>query len=269
MSSIALNSSATGLSALNTQLDVIANNLANASTPGFKRFRVNLEDLAYIEKNQPGVESQLVDATRPIGLFVGLGVEATGTQQHHTEGAPIPTGNNLDVMINGNGFFRVNIGELGGNGIGYTRAGQFTQDQDGRLVMANSMGYALEPEIVIPQDALTVNINNNGLVTYTLKDQPQPLEAGTIQISTFQNPSGLAPIGENLLLETYASGAENVGDPGTEGRGLFRSGHIEGSNVDPVIELVDLIRTQRSFEMNSQALKAADETLQTVVNMTR
>ena len=269
MSSVAMNTSATGMSALNTQLEVIANNLANANTPGFKRFRTNLEDIAYIEKKQPGVESQLADATRPTGLFVGLGVEVSATQQNHLSGSALPTGNNLDVMITGNGFLRVNIGDLGGDGVGYTRAGNLTIDQDGRLVMANSTGYALEPEIVIPIEAQNVNIDTTGRVTYSLSDQNEIVEAGVIETAIFQNPSGLKPVGENLLLETYASGSEDTGEPGTDGRGQLRSGHLEGSNVDPVIELVDLIRTQRSFEMNSQALKAADETLRTVVNMSR
>ena len=269
MSSIALNTSATGMSALNTQLEVIANNLANANTTGFKRFRVNLEDLGYIEKKQPGVESQVVDATRPTGLFVGLGVEVSATQQNHLQGSVIPTGNQLDLAINGNGYFQVNIGDLGGDGMGYTRAGNLTMDQNGRLVMANSTGYALEPEIVIPQEATSVNIDSTGLVTYQLSNQVDTIQAGNIEIALFQNPSGLAPIGENLHLETYASGSSSVGQPGLDGRGQLLSGHLEGSNVDPVIELVDLIRTQRSFEMNSQAFKAADETLQTVVNITR
>lgn len=269
MSSVAMNTSATGMSALNTQLEVIANNLANANTSGFKRFRTNLEDIAYIEKKQPGVESQIADATRPTGLFVGLGVEVSATQQNHLSGSALPTGNNLDLLIAGNGFLRVNIGDLGGNGIGYTRAGNLTIDQDGRLVMANSSGYALEPEIVIPMEAQNVNIDATGKVTYALADQVDLIEAGTIETAIFQNPSGLKPIGENLFLETYASGSEDVGEPGTNGRGQLRSGHLEGSNVDPVIELVDLIRTQRSFEMNSQALRAADETLRTVVNLSR
>ena len=269
MSSVAMNTSATGMSALNTQLEVIANNLANANTPGFKRFRTNLEDIAYVEKKQPGVESQIADATRPTGLFVGLGVEVSATQQNHLSGSALPTGNNLDLLIAGNGFLRVNIGDLGGNGIGYTRAGNLTIDQDGRLVMANSTGYALEPEIVIPMEAQNVNIDTTGKVTYALADQVDLIEAGMIETAIFQNPSGLKPIGENLFLETYASGSEDSGEPGTNGRGQLRSGHLEGSNVDPVIELVDLIRTQRSFEMNSQALKAADETLRTIVNMSR
>ena len=269
MSSVAMNTSATGMSALNTQLEVIANNLANANTPGFKRFRTNLEDIAYVEKKQPGVESQIADATRPTGLFVGLGVEVSATQQNHLSGSALPTGNNLDLLIAGNGFLRVNIGDLGGNGIGYTRAGNLTIDQDGRLVMANSTGYALEPEIVIPMEAQNVNIDTTGKVTYALADQVDLIDAGMIETAIFQNPSGLKPIGENLFLETYASGSEDSGEPGTSGRGQLRSGHLEGSNVDPVIELVDLIRTQRSFEMNSQALKAADETLRTIVNMSR
>ena len=136
-------------------------------------------------------------------------------------------------------------------------------------MMANSTGYALEPEIVIPIEAQNVNIDTTGRVTYSLSDQNEIVEAGVIETAIFQNPSGLKPVGENLLLETYASGSEDTGEPGTDGRGQLRSGHLEGSNVDPVIELVDLIRTQRSFEMNSQALKAADETLRTVVNMSR
>lgn len=269
MSNVALNTAATGMSSLNTQLDVIANNLANANTPGFKRFRTNLEDIAYIEKNQPGVESEIVDATRPTGLFVGLGVEVSATQQNFLLGSALPTGNNMDLMIAGDGFLRVNIGDLGGDGIGYTRAGNLTLDQDGRMVLANSTGYAIEPEIVIPLEAKNVNIGTTGRVTYTLTGQVNPVDAGMIETAIFQNPSGLKPIGENLLLETYASGSEDVGEPGTEGRGQLRPGHLEASNVDPVIELVHLIRTQRSFEMNSQALKASDETLRTIINLTR
>ena len=270
MASISLNSSASGMSALNTQLDVIANNIANAPTVGFKSSRANFQDLYYIEKRQPGVESQSTNAISPIGLFVGLGTEVSGTQLDFQQGTAIQTGKPLDVMIDGNGFLQVDTGDVG-TGVGYTRAGQLSLDQEGNLVMANNIGYRIEPAIQVPENVTQVTISPEGIVFGQLPNQANPVELGQIEIATFQNPAGLETIGNNIYLETFGSGAPNTGNPGDPGigAGFLRSGFTEGSNVDPVTQLVDLIRTQRTFEMNSQVFDAADETLQTVVNLGR
>ncbi len=270
MASIALNSSASGMSALNTQLDVIANNIANADTTAFKASRTNFQDLYYIEKKQPGVESQTTDAISPIGLFVGLGTEVAGTQLDFRQGTAIPTGRPLDIMINGDGFLQVDTGDMGG-GIGYTRAGALTLDAEGNLVMANDVGYRVEPGIQVPENATQVTIATDGTVIAQLPNQVNAVELGQLELAVFQNPAGLETIGDNLYLETFGSGPPNTGvpgDPGT-GAGTITSGSLEGSNVDAVTQLVDLIRTQRTFEMNSQVFDAADETLQTVVNLGR
>ena len=266
MSTLALNTSASGMSALNTQLDVIANNLANANTTAFKSSRTNFQDLYYIEKKQPGVESQIADATSPIGLFVGLGVEVAGTQLDFEQGPAIATNRPLDVMIQGDGFLQVDVGELG-DGIGYTRDGALAVDRDGNLVLANNTGYRIEPSIVIPTEATAVTIGNDGSVYYKDPNAVDMVLAGTLELALFQNNAGLETIGQNLYLETYASGTPETTGPGTDGTGTLQAGYLEGSNVNPVTELVNLIRTQRTFEMNSQALQAADETLRTVVNI--
>ncbi|MHC4245696.1 MAG: flagellar basal-body rod protein FlgG [Planctomycetota bacterium] len=266
MSSLALNTSASGMSALNTQLDITANNLANANTTAFKSSRANFQDLYYIEKKQPGVENQIADSTSPIGLFVGLGVEVAGTQLDFEQGPAIATGRPLDVMIEGKGFLQIDVGDVG-EGIAYTRDGALLVDEEGSLVLANNTGYRVEGGIVIPPDSKAVTIGSDGSVYYQDPNQNEPVLAGQLELAYFQNNAGLETIGQNLYLETYASGPVQTGDPGTDGLGRITSGYLEGSNVDPVTQLVDLIRTQRTFEMNSQALQAADETLRTVVNI--
>ena len=270
MSSISLNSSASGMSALNTQLDVIANNIANAGTTAFKASRANFQDLYYIEKTQPGVESQSTNAISPIGLFVGLGTEVSGTQLDFRQGTAIPTGRPLDIMINGEGFLQVDTGDIG-DGIGYTRAGALALDANGNLVMANDVGYRIEPAIQIPENATQVTVGKDGMVIAQLPGQTDPVELGQLELATFQNPAGLEAIGDNIYLETFGSGPPNTGVPGDPGigAGTITANTLEGSNVDPVTQLVDLIRTQRTFEMNSQVFDAADETLQTVVNLGR
>lgn len=270
MATIALNTSATGMNALNTRLDVIANNIANADTTAFKASRTNFQDLYYVEKKQPGLESPSTGFANPIGLFVGLGVEVAGTQLDFEQGTAIPTGRQLDIMIEGDGFLQVNIGDQS-TGIGYTRAGALALDQEGNLVMANDVGYRLEPNIVIPPQATNVSIAQDGSVYYQDPQQTEPVLAGQLELAVFQNPAGLQTIGDNLYLETFASGAPQVGnptDPGI-GAGSIKSGFLEGSNVEAVTQLVDLIRTQRAFEMNSQTFDAADQTLQTIVNLGR
>jgi len=270
MASISLNSSASGMSALNTQLDVIANNIANAGTTAFKASRANFQDLYYIEKKQPGVESQSTNAISPIGLFVGLGTEVSGTQLDFRQGTAIPTGRPLDIMINGKGFLQVDTGDIG-DGIGYTRAGALTRDANGNLVMANNVGYRIEPTINIPDNATQITIGVDGTVNAQLPGQNDTTQLGQLELATFQNPAGLEPIGDNIFLQTFGSGPPNVGVPQDQGTGAgsITQASLEGSNVDPVTQLVDLIRTQRTFEMNSQVFDAADETLQTVVNLGR
>lgn len=264
MGVIAMQSASTGLKALNTRLDVIANNLANVNTEGFKASRANFEDLMYIERAQPGVENNNGDQ-RPTGLYVGLGVKVSGTQQDFSQGAPIPSENPLDIMIDGKGFFQVAVqDELGAGGIAYTRAGNFTLNSEGEIVLANSDGRRLEPGIQIPADAEEVGIDSSGRVFVTLPGDAEPQEVGQIELALFINPAGLTQVGQNLWVESAASGPPITGEPATENFGQIIGGMLEGSNVDPARELIELIRTQRAFEMNSQSIRAADETLRTV-----
>lgn len=269
MAIIALYSAATGLSALNTDLDVIANNLANVNTEGFKASRVNFQDLLYQEKALPGVENANGDE-RPIGLYIGLGVRVSGTQVDFAQGAPLSTGRELDLLIDGIGFFQVQIeDDRGANGLGYTRAGNFAVNSDGELVLANDQGRRLQPTITIPADATKVTINADGRVFVLLPGDGEAAEIGQIEIAAFANPAGLKPIGENIYVESAASGPPVTGEPTTSSLGRLQSGFLEGSNVDATHELIDLIRTQRAFEMNSNVIRAADETLRTVSNINR
>jgi len=269
MALIALHSASTGLKALNTELDVIANNLANVNTVGFKASRVNFQDLIYQEKALPGVENANGDE-RPTGLYVGLGVKVSGTQLSQEQGAPLETSNPLDVLIDGDGFFQVEIeDDRGEGGIAYTRAGNFVLNSEGEIVLANDQGRRLFPTITVDENATFVEIGADGLVRFLSPGSNEPQEAGTIELATFVNPAGLKPIGENLFVETQASGDPFTGDPGEENRGLLRSGFLEGSNVNPTNELINLIRTQRAFEMNSNVIRAADDTLRSVAQLRR
>lgn len=264
MGVIAMQSASSGLKALNTRLDVIANNLANVNTEGFKASRANFEDLLYIERAQPGVENNNGDQ-RPTGLYVGLGVKVSGTQQDFSIGAPVPTQNALDLMIQGKGFFQVQVqDELGAGGVAYTRAGNFAVNADNELVLANSDGRRIFPIIDLSPDATNVDVDSSGRVWQSIPGDPEPQLAGTIELAIFVNPAGLSPVGQNLWVESAASGPPITGEPGTENFGPLKSGMLEGSNVDPARELIELIRTQRAFEMNSQSIRAADETLRTV-----
>ncbi len=269
MAILALNSASSGLKALNTQLDVLSNNLANINTAGFKSSRVNFQDLMYIEKQQPGVESANGDQ-RPTGLYVGLGVRVSGTQQSFEQGSPEPTGNALDFMIDGRGFFQVQVeNDLTGSGIAYTRAGNFTLNSDGDLVLANSVGRLIEPTINIPPSATNVDVTADGRINVLLPGETEPQEVGQIILADFINPAGLRQIGENLWAESAASGPPIEGEPATDGRGRTTNNMLERSNVDPTRELIGLILTQRAFEMNSQSIRAADEALQTISQLRR
>jgi flagellar basal-body rod protein FlgG len=266
MSYIALNTAATGMNACSISLDVIANNIANANTTGFKSSRANFEDLFYQELAQPGIPSGNV-IQRPTGLYVGLGTQISGTQLDFAQGPAEATGKPLDIMIEGDGFFQLQIPEDLAGGIGYTRAGNFVLNQNGQLVLANSPGYALEPAIEIPQDASNISISQNGIVTGNMPGQAQPVEFGTILLARFINPTGLESVGNNTYIQTEASGEPLQGEPTIEGFGALRQGFLEASNVDPVTELVTLIKTQRTFEMNSQVIQASNETLQNITNL--
>jgi flagellar basal-body rod protein FlgG len=263
MASIALQSAASGLSALSTKLDVVANNLANVNTQGFKSSRANFQDLLYVERAQPGVENSNGDQ-RPTGLFVGLGVQVSGTQVNFAQGAPITTDRPLDLMIEGAGFFQVGIED---GQTAYTRAGNLTLNADGELVLATDVGRRLEPNITIPSDAQSITISGDGRVFVSIAGQPEPQEQGQLQLATFINPAGLNQIGENLFTESSASGPPIVGNPSEDQFGRVLQGRLESSNVDATFELIELIRTQRAFEMNSQAIRAADETLRAVAQL--
>jgi len=269
MAVVSLHSAATGLSALNTQLDVIANNLANINTEGFKSSRVNFQDLLYQEKALPGTENANGDQ-RPTGLYIGLGVKVSGTEVQFTQGSPIQTGNPLHLYIENQGFFQVQVEDSkGANGIAYTRAGNFTKNSEGELVLASDQGRRLQPTIQIPDDALGVQIGEDGQVYVLQPGEAEAQQVGQIELSVFVNPAGLKQIGENLYVETGASGPPQTGTPGDSNFGTIRSGMLEGSNVDPTKELIDLIRTQRAFEMNSNVIRAADETLRAVGTLRR
>lgn len=269
MATISLYSASTGMNALNTRLDVIANNLANVNTDGFKGSRANFQDLLYQEKRLPGVENSNGDAS-PTGLYVGLGVKVSGTQLDFRRGAPIETGKSLDMLIDGDGFFQVEVVDsVSETGIAYTRAGNFIRNAEGDLVLASDVGYRLVPQINIPNEIKQVEISTDGRVFGLVEGQFEPVELGQILIASFINPEGLSQVGGNLYVPSAASGPAFEGEPGTEQFGMLRSGYLEGSNVDPTRELIELIRTQRAFEMNSQVVRAADETLRAIGQLRR
>lgn len=263
----ALHSAATGMNALSTELDVISNNLANVNTNGFKASRVNFEDLVYQQKRQPGLESG-AETTPPAGLQVGMGTTISNTQYDFTQGNPVETNNDLDMYINGNGFFQVEILEEYGGGIGYTRAGNFFTNRDGEMVLGNSDGPRLADGINISDDAIGVSISPDGIVSEIRPDNTISA-IGQIELHTFVNRAGLKSIGGNIYVETEISGPVVTGNPGEGVFGTIKQKQLESSNVNPVTELVSLIKTQRAFEMNSQTIQAADELLKTVGNLRR
>jgi flagellar basal-body rod protein FlgG len=268
MAIIALNSAATGLRALSTKLDVISNNLANSETTAFKRSRVNFEELVYQTLREPGSTNSAGEVS-PAGTFVGLGVKVSNTQIDLEQGPMENTDRPLDVAIEGPGFFRVKMLSTIGDGFGYTRNGNFFTNRDGQLVVGMQDGYRIEPTISIPKDAFSITINQEGMVEYLLPGQISKQSAGQLNLATFINPQGLKLLGGNIYQETVSSGPAVITQPGKDGVGLIRQNFLEGSNVDPVKELVSLIKTQRAFELNSQSIQAADQALQTIGNLRR
>ncbi|CAH0185065.1 flagellar basal-body rod protein FlgG [Pseudomonas sp. PvR086] len=245
----------TGLSAQDTNLTTISNNLANVSTTGFKRDRAEFQDLLYQIKRQPGAQSTQ-DSELPSGLQVGTGVRIVGTQKNFTAGSLQTTEQPLDMAIDGRGFFQI----LQPDGTtSYTRDGTFHLDSNGQIV--NASGFALEPAIVIPNNAQTFTVGRDGTVSITVAGSPAAQVIGNLQTADFINPAGLQAVGNNLFLETAASGAPQVGTPGLAGFGTTLQNTLETSNVSTVEEMVNMITTQRAYEMNSKVISTADQML--------
>ncbi len=266
MSVQTLYTAATGMQSMQTKLDVIANNLSNVNTTGFKKDRANFEDLFYNHKVMPGNTDAAGNLT-PTGTHVGLGVRVSSVQTDFRQGSFTTTDRPLDLLIEGDGFFQL----LDPSGeIVYSRAGNFSVNANGEIVHGSAgIGRPMEPAIVIPQDATAVEISPDGIVSVQQPGVNTLNEVGQIQLATFVNPEGLLKLGENLYAETGASNAPIVGNPQTEGIGSIRKGMLEASNVEPVQELIDLITTQRSFELNSQTIQAGDQILQLISNLRR
>jgi flagellar basal-body rod protein FlgG len=251
----------TGLDAQQTQIDVIANNLANVSTNGFKRSRAVFEDLIYQTVRQPGAQSTQ-QTQLPSGLQIGTGVRVVATSRVHAQGNLQQTGNALDVAIQGQGFFQV---QLPDGTTGYTRDGSFQVDSQGQLV--TSSGFAVVPSITIPANAIKVTIAQDGTVSATTPGAAAPTQVGQLQLANFVNPAGLGSFGQNLHLETTASGTAQTGNPGQSGLGMLNQGYVETSNVNVAEELVNMIQAQRAFEVNSKAVQVSDQMLQRLAQL--
>lgn len=258
MSNAALQVARTGLDAQNTKMRVIANNLANVNTTGFKRDRADFATLAYQNVVTPGAPSDAQNRFAS-GLQLGTGVKLSGIGKINTQGTLQNSDNALDMAIEGSGYFQI---ERPDGSTGYTRAGNFNLTAEGNLVTSD--GQPLVPAIQVPQGATSLTIGNNGTVSATLAGQTEVSELGQIELANFTNPAGLLSVGNNILIETAASGAPQVGQAGAEGLGTIRQGALEQSNVNIVEELVNMIETQRAYEVNSKMISATDEMLQFV-----
>ncbi len=253
----------TGMKAQQLNIDIISNNLANVNTTGFKRSRADFQDLIYQSLKNAGTPSSAV-SEEPTGIQVGLGVKPAAVQKIFSQGDYLQTQNELDLAIEGEGFFQV----LKPNGeISYTRAGAFKINSEGEIVTSD--GYPMEPSITIPSDTLGISVGSDGIVSVIQAEQSAATEVGTIELVKFTNPSGLKSIGKNLYLPTDASGDEITGTPGEEGFGTITQGFLEMSNVSVVEEMVNMIIAQRAYEINSKAIQAADDMLQMANNLRR
>ncbi len=248
---------ATGMLAQQMNVDVISNNIANMTTTGFKRQRVEFQDLIYQHLDRPGSPSSSNGNTVPSGISLGLGVRPAATYRTHEQGTIQITDNDLDLAISGRGFFQI---QLPNGDTAYTRAGSFQRNQNGEIVTPE--GYLLEPTITIPDDAIAIEVNGEGEVLATVPGQVTPQNLGQIQTANFVNPAGLEATGDNLFLETEASGAPTLNNPGTDDFGRLQQGMLEQSNVDAVKEITMLITAQRAYEMNSKVISTSDEMMQ-------
>ncbi|MFT7859638.1 MAG: flagellar basal-body rod protein FlgG [Sulfurimonas sp.] len=258
-----LHTASTGMLGMQLQIDTTANNIANVNTIGFKKSRAEFADLMYHTMEYAGTATS--DTTQsPTGIEVGLGVRTTAVNKIFTEGSLKQTDNPLDISITGNGFFKLELPD--GTEV-YSRNGAFKRDQNGTIV--NSDGYALVPQIVIPEDATDISIGTDGTVSVVQAGQTQATVIGQINTTAFINPAGLHSTGDNLYMETDASGQPVEGVPGQNGLGVIRQGFVELSNVELVVELTDLITGQRAYDANSKIITTSDEMLQTVNNLKR
>lgn len=266
MAITALHTAATGMQALSMKIDVIANNIANAETVGYKSSRANFQDLLYQLRAQPGVQTS-ADSAAPLGTEIGLGVTVSNTQTIFRQGSAMLTGEPLDAMIQGDGFFQV---ELPGGGTGYTRAGNFVRNVDGEIVLGNSYGYRVKGSPQIPDEVPTdrVSWTADGRIVASMDDGSQQ-DLGQVQLARFSNPAGLLHDGSNVYTQTEASGDPEEGNAGENGIGIVLPSTLEQSTTEAVTELVELIKTQRVFQMNSQTIQAADESLRVVASLRR
>jgi flagellar basal-body rod protein FlgG len=260
----ALYTAASGMNAQQANIDTVANNLANVNTAGFKKSRMEFQDLVYQTLTAPGSETSTAADQAPVGLEIGLGTRPIATARDFATGNLKATNGPLDLAIEGQGFFQVNMpsGETG-----YSRAGALHLSADGQVVTAD--GYQITPGITIPNDATTISISRDGIVSVTIAGQTATQQVGTIELATFQNPAGLRAVGGNLFVESTASGGPTTGVPGTEGMGTLAQGFLEDSNVSVVEEMVNMILGQRAYEANSKVVRAADEMLSQVNNLVR
>lgn len=254
---------ATGMNAQQLNMDTISNNLANVNTNGFKKSRVGFQDLMYQTLRTAGTPNNQGSEV-PTGIQVGHGVRPAATQKLFTSGSLKPTGNSLDLAIQGKGFFRVLMPD---GTTGYTRDGSFKKDSNGQMVTSD--GYMLQPPITLPAGAREITVNEEGLVTYLSEGGNEPQEAGQIELATFSNEAGLNSVGQNLFKTTAASGDAMFGVPGSAGYGSMAQGTLETSNVKVVEEMVDMIAAQRAYEINSKAIKASDDMLQQANSLKR
>ncbi|WP_274627878.1 flagellar basal-body rod protein FlgG [Arvimicrobium flavum] len=250
----ALAIAATGMTAQQTNLEVIANNIANINTTGFKRARAEFTDLLYQTDRTQGVPSRSNSGMVPEGVSIGLGVQTTAIRNVNVQGALNQTGNQFDLALTGTGWFQIEGAD--GQTL-YTRAGAFNTDATGQIVTPD--GYPVVPAITVPADAISIIVNKSGQVFARFDGEAEVQEIGQLTLATFANEAGLAPLGDNLFQETEASGAANVGVPGDPGFATVQQGYLEDSNVDPVKEITELISAQRAYEMNSKVIQAADE----------
>ena len=250
---------ATGMLAQQMNVDMISNNIANMTTTGFKRQRMEFKDLIYQHITRPGATSSADGTTVPSGLSLGLGVRPAATYRIHEQGTIQITNNDLDLAINGRGFFQI---ELPNGDTAYTRAGSFQVNQDGEIV--TSEGYRLLPGITVPQDALSIEVNEEGQVSAKMPQQVAMQDLGQIELATFINGAGLEAIGDTMFLETPASGQALVGTPASENFGSLRQSMLEQSNVDSVKEITNLITAQRAYEMNSNVIRTSDQMMESV-----
>ena len=257
-----LSIAATGMLAQQLNVEVISNNIANINTTGFKRQRAEFHDLLYQDLLRAGTNSSDTGTVVPSGIQIGLGVKPAAVYRITEQGNLVITNNNLDLAINGKGYFAV---ELPSGETGYTRSGALARSAAGDLVNAN--GFIVQPGITIPGNAVGITINAQGAVSVTIEGQTAPLSVGQLQLATFPNEAGLRAVGDNLFLETTASGLATLGTPGAAGFGDIQQGALETSNVNVVAEITNLITAQRAYEMNSRVIQAADEMLSSVVQL--